>query len=196
MTKEIAFSPTGDPEADELVRTEPLALLVGMLLDQQISIELAFTGPLRLAQRLAEHGAGFDAASIAAFDATALETIFATKPALHRFPASMAKRTQAMCTHLVAEHDGDADLWGDGPTAKVLAQRLSALPGFGDEKVKIMTAVLAKRFDVRPRGWKTSAGAFADDQPRSVADMDSDQGRARVREWKKRQRAEGRTKQQ
>lgn len=196
MTEKIAFSPTGDPEADELVRTDPLALLIGMLLDQQISIELAFTGPLRLSRRLSERGAHFDAVSIAEFDTAELETIFATKPALHRFPASMARRTQAMCSHLVDEHDGNADMWSDGPTANTLTARLAALPGFGDEKVKIMTAVLAKRFDVRPRGWKAAAGAFADNQPRSVADMDSDDGRTRVREWKKRQRAEGRTKQQ
>ena len=187
----IAFAPTGDPDADELVRTDPLALLIGMLLDQQISIELAFTGPFRLRERLGS----LDAGVVAAQDPDALAAVFATKPALHRFPAAMSKRAQALCQYLVDEHDGSADLWSDGPTARVLQQRISALPGFGDEKTMILLAVLGKRFGVRPRGWKQLAGAFGDDEPRSVADMDSDEGRARVREWKKIQRAEGRTKQ-
>ncbi|MEM7095630.1 MAG: HhH-GPD-type base excision DNA repair protein [Actinomycetota bacterium] len=187
----VEFSPTGDPEADELVTERPLALLIGMLLDQQISIELAFTGPLRLSQRLG----GLEAASIADHDPEDLARIFAVKPALHRFPASMSKRTQALCAHLVESGRSDGDLWSDQPTARVLHERISELPGFGAEKTKILIAVLAKRFGVRPRGWKALAGSFADNQPRSVADMDSEAGRARVREWKKRQRAEGRSKQ-
>jgi len=185
------FEPTGDPEADAFVASDPLALLIGTLLDQQISIELAFRGPLRLSQRVD----GFDAATIAALDPDDLAAAFSTKPALHRFPAAMARRTQALCQHLVDEHRGSADLWSDGPTATALHARINALPGFGEEKTRILLAVLGKRFGVRPRGWKRHAGAFADDQPRSVADMDSDAGRVRVREWKKRQRAEGRTKQ-
>ena len=188
---EIAFEPTGTPEADELVRTEPLALLIGMLLDQQISIELAFTGPYRLRERLG----GLDAALVAGQDPEALAAVFSTKPALHRFPAAMSKRAQALCQYLVDEHGGDADLWSDGPTARVLHERISSLPGFGDEKTMILLAVLGKRFGVRPRGWKKLAGPFADTEPRSVADMDSEAGRARVRDWKKLQRAEGRTKQ-
>lgn len=188
---DIEFAPTGTPDADELVRTEPLALLIGMLLDQQISIELAFTGPYRLRERLG----GLDAALVASQDPDELAAVFSTKPALHRFPAAMSKRAQALCQYLVDEYDGDADLWSDEPTARVLHERISALPGFGDEKTMILLAVLGKRFDVRPRGWKKLAGPFADSQARSVADMDSDEGRARVREWKKLQRAEGRTKQ-
>ena len=188
---DLRFAPTGTPEADELVRTEPLALLIGMLLDQQISIELAFTGPYRLRERLG----GLDARLVAEQDPEALAAVFATKPALHRFPAAMSKRAQALCQYLVDEYGGDANLWTDEPTARVLHERISALPGFGDEKTMILLAVLGKRFGVRPRGWKKLAGPFGDAEPRSVADMDSDEGRARVREWKKLQRAEGRTKQ-
>ena len=188
---DISFAPTGTPEADELVRTEPLALLIGMLLDQQISIELAFTGPYRLRERLGD----LDAALVASQDPEELAAVFSTKPALHRFPAAMSKRAQALCQYLVDEHGGSAVLWSDGPTARVLHQRISSLPGFGDEKTMILLAVLGKRFGVRPRGWKQHAGPFADNEPRSVADMDSEAGRARVREWKKQQRAEGRTKQ-
>ncbi len=188
---EVAFAPTGNPEADELVRSEPLALLIAMLLDQQISIELAFTGPYRLRERLG----ALDATAVASSDPDELAAVFATKPALHRFPAAMSKRTQALCAYLVDNHGGQADLWSDGPTARELHQRISALPGFGDEKTKILIAVLGKRFGVRPRGWKQHAGAFADNEPRSVADMDSEEGRARVRAWKKQQRADGRTKQ-
>ena len=188
---DIAFEPTGIAEADELVRTDPLALLIGMMLDQQISIELAFTGPYRLRERLG----GLDAALVASQDPEELAAVFSTKPALHRFPAAMAKRAQALCQFLVDEYDGSADLWSDGPTARVLHERISSLPGFGDEKTMILLAVLAKRFGVRPRGWKALAGPFADNEPRSVADMDSEAGRERVRAWKKLQRSEGRTKQ-
>ena len=188
----VGFEPTGDPEADALVASDPLALLIGMLLDQQISIELAFRGPLRLSERIER----LDAELIAELDPDELAAAFSTKPALHRFPAAMARRTQELCRHLVAEHGGSAAVWGDEPTAKVLHERISALPGYGEEKAMILMAVLGKRFGVRPRGWKRYAGPFADGEPRSVADMGDEQGRARVREWKKQQRAEGRTKQQ
>ena len=108
----------------------------------------------------------------------------------------MARRTQALCRHLVEIHEGSARLWSDQPSARVLHDRIMALPGFGDEKSMILVAVLAKRFGIRPRGWKRFAGPFADGEPRSVADMDGAEGRDRVRAWKQRQRAEGRTKQQ
>lgn len=188
----IEFAPTGDPAADAFVVDEPLALLIGTLLDQQISIELAFRGPLRLAERLDR----FDAAFIAELDPEELAAAFSFTPALHRFPAAMARRTQELCRHLVDEHNGSATLWADQPTATVLQRRITALPGYGEEKTMILMAVLGKRFRVRPRGWKRFAGPFADDQPRSVADMHSDEGRAAVRSWKKAQRAEGRSKQQ
>lgn len=188
----VSFAPTGDPDADALVAVDPLALLIGMLLDQQIAIELAFKGPLRLQQRIGDLRADV----VADFDPDALAEVFAEKPALHRFPAAMARRTQELCRHLVEEHGGSADLWSDGPTARVLGERIAALPGFGDEKVMILVAVLAKRFGIRPRGWKQLAGPFADGEPRSVADMADDDARAEVRAWKKLQKAAGKTKQQ
>lgn len=187
----VAFAPTGDAESDELVASDPFALMLGMLLDQQISIEMAFRGPLRLRERLGS----LDAAVIADREPEDLAAVFAIKPALHRFPAATSKRAQALCRHLVEVHDGNADLWSDGPTARELHRRISELPGFGDEKTMIFIAVLAKRFGVKPRGWKQFAGPFADKEPRSVADMDSEAGRDRVKAWKKLQRAEGRTKQ-
>lgn len=188
----IEFAPTGDPASDAFIAADPLALLIGTLLDQQISIELAFRGPLRLSERIDRFTARF----IADLDADELASVFATKPALHRFPAAMARRTQDLCRHLVDEHDGSASLWSDQPTARELHERIGALPGYGEEKSMILMAVLGKRFGVRPRGWKRFAGPFADNQPRSVADMDSDDGRDAVRQWKKAQRAAGRTKQQ
>jgi uncharacterized HhH-GPD family protein len=183
---------TGDPAADRLLNTDPLALMIGMLLDQQISIELAFTGPSRLAERL---GGSLDAHEIASMDPEAFVEICRTKPALHRFPAAMGGRIQEMCRHLVAHHDGDAAaLWRRVRRADVLAERLSAVPGFGPEKVMIFTAVLAKRFGRRPDGWETVAGPFADDELRSVADLDSPEALVALREKRRAMKAAGRTK--
>ena len=118
------------------------------------------------------------------------------KPAIHRFPAAMGRRVQAMCAALVADHDGGAEqLWADQPDATTLARRLKALPGFGPEKTKIFIALLAKRFEIRPDGWEQAAGAFADDQPRSIADCGDAAGLAAVREWKLAQKAKGKDKQ-
>ncbi|RMH75917.1 MAG: Fe-S cluster assembly protein HesB, partial [Actinomyces sp.] len=118
-----------------------------------------------------------------------------TKPALHRFPASMAKRIQDLCRHLVDVHDGDAAaVWRDVRSGAELLDRLRDLPGYGDEKARIFVAILAKRFGVRPPGWEEAAGPFADDTPRSVADIDSPEALARVRDWKKAQKARGRSK--
>ena len=183
---------TGEPEFDDLINTDPLALLIGMLLDQQIAIELAFRGPARLRERL---GGRFDAATIASWDPDDFGAICADKPALHRFPASMARRIQELCAHVVDAYDGDAGrIWKRRRTATAVATNLAAVPGYGDEKVKILIAVLAKRFDVKPPGWETAAAPFSDDQPRSVADMGSAEGRLAVREWKKAQKAAGKSK--
>ena len=183
---------TGDAAADRLLNTDPLALLIAMLLDQQIAIELAFIGPSRLAERL---GGRLDAARIAEMDPEEFVAIVRTKPALHRFPASMAGRIQAMCRHLVDEYDGDAGaVWRRVRTAETLRARLEAIPGFGPEKVRIFTAVLAKRFGRRPRGWEDVAGVFADDQLRSVADLDSPDALAELRERRRALKAAGRSK--
>jgi uncharacterized HhH-GPD family protein len=183
---------TGDPEADRLLVDDPLALLIGMLLDQQVPMEWAFRSPLRLRERL---GGQLDAAQIASMPIDELEAAFKGPPALHRFPGSMAKRTQALCTHLVEVHGGDAkSVWSGVRSGEALHQRIRALPGFGDEKARIFLALLAKRFGKRPAGWEEHAGPFADDTPRSVADIDSPEALVRVREFKRAKKAEGKGK--
>ena len=184
---------TGDEAADGLVNTDPLALLLAMLLDQQIPMEWAFKSPNRLAERL---GGRLDADIIAAMDPADLEAAFCTKPALHRFPAAMARRTHDLCRHVTDNYGGDAEaMWSSADSAQELYDRVRALPGYGDEKTMIFLAILAKRFAVRPQGWEGLAGPFADETPRSVADIDGPEALARVRAWKKEQKAAGRSKQ-
>ena len=183
---------TGDPDADQLLTDDPLALMIGMLLDQQIPMEWAFAGPLTLRQRL---GGRLDAAEIAALEPVKLEAIFKGPPALHRFPGSMAKRTQALCQYLVDHHDGDAaTVWRGVDDGRELVKRVRALPGFGADKSKIFTALLAKRFGVRPPGWEEAAAPFSDAEPRSVADIDSAESLQRVRAWKKMMKAQKKAK--
>ena len=183
---------TGHEAADRLLNRDPLALLLGMLLDQQIPLEWAFMGPYRLSERL---GADLDAHDISELDPDAFAEVVRAKPALHRFPGSMAKRMQALCRHISDHYDGDAAaVWADAATGEELFRRLRSLPGYGDEKARILTAVLAKRFGVRPQGWEAQAGAFADNEPRSVADIDSPEALQRVRAWKKAQKARGKGK--
>jgi len=190
MTPQIPV--TGDPDADRLLVTDPLALLIGMLLDQQVPMEWAFRGPLTLRERL---GGTLDASAIAAMPVDDLVAVFSAKPALHRFPGSMAKRTHALCGHLVDHYGGDAaNVWRDAPNGAELYRRLAALPGYGAEKARIFLAILGKRFGVRPPGWEDAARPFSDSTPRSVADIDSPESLARVREWKRAQKAKGRTK--
>jgi uncharacterized HhH-GPD family protein len=183
---------TGNDEADRLLEEEPLALLLGMLLDQQVPMEFAFLSPFRLKERL---GGTLDAAAIAAMDEDALIALFKQPRALHRFPGSMAKRVQAVCRVIVDEYDGDtARIWQEADTGAELQRRLIALPGYGAEKTRIFIALLAKRLGVKPDGWEEAARPFADDTPRSVADIDSPETLARVREWKQARKKEGKTK--
>jgi uncharacterized HhH-GPD family protein len=183
---------TGDPEADQLLTDDPLALMIGMLLDQQIPMEWAFAGPLKLRERM---GGRLDAAEIAAVDPAEFEAIFKGPPALHRFPGSMGKRTQDLCQYLVDHHGGDAAaVWDGVDDGRELLRRVRALPGFGAEKSKIFTAMLAKRFGVRPAGWEEATAPFSDDEPRSVADIDSPENLQRVRQWKKMMKAQKRSK--
>jgi len=178
---------TGDADADSLLESEPLALLLGMLLDQQVPMEWAFRGPATLRARL---GGSLDAAAVVAAGPEALEATFREKPALHRYPAAMAKRAYALCEQVVEGYGGDAGaLWRDATDASELYDRIRALPGYGEEKAKILVAVLGKRLGVRPAGWERVAAPFSDEQPRSVADVDSAESLARVRDWKKAQKA-------
>jgi uncharacterized HhH-GPD family protein len=182
---------TGDPEADELLVTDPFALLVGMLLDQQVPMEWAFRGPATLRQRLGT----LDAQAIAAMSPEDVEAVFRQKPALHRYPASMGKRTHALATHIVENYRGDAAaIWRDVTGPKVLFDRLRELPGYGEEKAKIFLAMLGKRLGVAPPGWEQYAGPFGDSNPRSVADIDSPEALIRVRAWKQEQKKKGKAK--
>lgn len=184
---------TGNPEADHLLNADPLALLFGMLLDQQVPMEWAFVAPSLLKQRL---GGRLDAAEIAAMDPETFLVHAKGPRAIHRFPGSMAKRVQQVCQALVDGYDGTAEnLWNDVASGAELLARLKALPGFGDEKSRIFIALLAKRFGVRPEGWQEAAGPFGDDVPRSVADIFDEASLAEVRAWKKAKKAAGGTKQ-
>ena len=136
---------TEDDAANALIASNPLALLIGFALDQQVTVPTAFTGPLKLEQRLGQ----LDAAEIAGMDPGKLEAAFREKPAVHRFPGNMAKRVQDLCVAIVTEYDGDAErIWADADDAADLRQRIKALPGFGDMKVKALGSVLAKRYGV------------------------------------------------
>lgn len=180
---------TGDEDADRLLEEDPLALLIGMLLDQQVPMEWAFRSPHRLHERL---GGALGVHRIAAMDEGELEAVFKEKPALHRFPGSMAKRTQALAGHIVEEHDADpASIWRDAADGSDLLERLRTLPGFGDEKARIFLAVLAKRFGVTPDGWEEAAAPYSDATPRSVADIDSPEALESVRQWKRAQKGRG-----
>ncbi|MBM3683090.1 MAG: Fe-S cluster assembly protein HesB [Actinobacteria bacterium] len=190
-----SFFVTGDADADAFLATDPLALVVGMLLDQQIPIESAFAAPRRLADRLAALDVAWEAGAIAAVDASVFLDVFGRRPALHRFPRAMATRVQAMCAAVAEDLDGDvARLWRTASDGATLHAALCALPGFGDEKARILLAVLAKRFGVRPSGWQDACAPFGDDQPRTVADICDPTSLQAVRAWKKAQRAAGRTK--
>jgi uncharacterized HhH-GPD family protein len=183
---------TGDSAADELLNTDPLALLLGMLLDQQVPMEWAFSSPLRLRDRL---GGPLDAAAIAAMPLEELEVAFKGPPALHRYPASMAKRTQQLCQHIVAEHGADpAAIWTGVATGDELFARIRALPGYGGEKAKIFTALLAKRFGIAPPGWEEPSAPFSDSTRRSAADADSAEALLEVRAFKQAMKAKGKGK--
>ncbi|MFN0091939.1 MAG: HhH-GPD-type base excision DNA repair protein [Acidimicrobiales bacterium] len=189
----VSFPITGDPAADRLLVEDPLALLLGMLLDQQVPMEWAFSAPYALKARLGE---SFTAARIAELGPEALTAAFVAKPALHRYPGSMAKRAHALCVLLAERYDGDPTrIWTEAATGRDLLRRVKELPGFGDEKAKIFTALLAKRFGVRPEGWEEAAKPFSDDTPRSAADVDSAESLAKVRDWKRMMKAAGKGKQ-
>ena len=176
------------PEANELLADDPMAQLIGMLLDQQIPMEKAFTSPDVLRERL---GGVLDAPTIAGYDSDELEAIFRRPPALHRFPAAMAKRVQTLAQQLVAQYDGDAAaVWEGARTGAEVVARVGALPGFGAQKAKIFTALLGKQFGVQPEGWREAAGDYGvDGAQRSVADVVDAESLEAVRRFKKEQKA-------
>lgn len=180
-----------DDQANRLLQDDPLALLIGMVLDQQVPLEKAFSSPYELQRRL---GRRLDAAELAAFDPPALVEIFAQRPALHRFPKAMAARVQQVCAVLAEKYDGDAAaLWTGAADGAQLLARVAELPGFGKQKAQIFTALLGKRFGVQPPGWREAAGDYGElDAHRSVADIVDAESLAKVREYKQQQKAAAR----
>ncbi len=179
----MALFLSGEPEADALLTEDPLALLIGMVLDQQVPLEKAFRSPFDLRERL---GGFMDAAAVASMDPDALAAMFSARPALHRFPKSMAARVQELCAMIVDSYGGDAAaVWTSATTGKELFENVKALPGFGDQKARIFVAFLGKQLDVRPPGWEKAAGPFGDKGSfRSVADIRSPETLAKVRRYK------------
>lgn len=174
---------TDRPEANQLLETDPLALLIGLVLDQQVKMEKAFSGPYDLKQRLGD----LDAEKIARMDPGKLDAVFRERPALHRFPGNMARRVQQLCQVVADKYGGDASaIWRDVSDGAELARRISALPGFGEQKTQITIAVLAKKYGVKPRGWEAHAAHW-----HTVADVDSPESMAEAREVKRRMKAEG-----
>jgi uncharacterized HhH-GPD family protein len=173
-----------DPDADALLTNDPLALLMGMLLDQQFPLEWAFRAPWRLAQRMER--TSLDVAEIAGYDPEAFVKLMAGPPALHRYPAAMAERVQALCRLVLEQYGGDAAaLWRTAGTGKELLARLRALPGFGEQKARIFVALLGKQLGVRPEGWREVAGPYGEDgSRRSAADVTDAETLAEVRAFK------------
>jgi uncharacterized HhH-GPD family protein len=185
----MRFSLPIDEDANDLLSRSPLAVLIAMLLDQQVSVEKAFTSPRDLAQRLGHEPT---AAELAGYDPAALAEIFSQRPALHRFPKAMAARVQDLCRLLVDRYDGDAArVWTGAGSGKELLARVAELPGFGGQKAQIFVALVGKRLGVRPDGWREAAGRFGpDDAFLSVADIVDSASRAEVRAHKQQLKAE------
>ncbi|MDX3239613.1 Fe-S cluster assembly protein HesB [Streptomyces sp. ME03-5709C] len=175
-------------EADALLSRSPLAALVGMLLDQQIPMEWAFAGPWTIAERMGRDD--LDAGEIAAYDPDAFSELLSRKPAVHRYPGSMAKRVQQLCQYLVQHYDGDAEgVWRGAADGRELLTRLNELPGFGKQKAQIFLALLGKQLGVTPEGWREAAGPYGEQgSHRSVADITGPQSLEKVRAFKQDQK--------
>ncbi|MEY2398099.1 MAG: hypothetical protein QOJ00_1273 [Actinomycetota bacterium] len=179
---------TGNPDADEINATEPLALLISMVLDQQVPLEWAFLGPYTLTQRL---GADLDVHKLAEMDEETLVTVFCDRPALHRYPAAMARRVHELCNIIVNDYDGDAaSIWTTAADGNTLYKRVKALPGFGDMKARIFVALLAKQFGVKPAGWQAVSGDYGKTGTYlSVADIVDEASLGKVRAYKAQKKA-------
>ena len=182
----MALAITGVPEADALLTDNPFALLAGMMLDQQYPMEHAFRGPAKIVDRFGT----LDPAAIAAAEPESFADLCSTPPAIHRYGRSMAGRVQELARHVVEEYDGDASrLWTEASSGADLMKRLRALPGYGEQKAKIFTALLAKQLDVKPRGWTTVVGDYGKKGYRSVADVVDAESLGKVRAFKKQKKA-------
>ena len=177
-----------DPAADQLLSSDPLALLIGMVLDQQIPLERAFSSPKDLKDRL---GGRLDAAEIADMDPDHLAAVFSERPALHRFPAANAKRVQQLCRIVVDDYGGAAaDIWRTASDGEDLYRRIKALPGFGEQKARIFIGLLGKQLGVTPQGWRDAAGTFGQAGTyMSVADIVDEESLGRVRAYKQQKKA-------
>ena len=183
---------TGNPASDKLLNSNGTALLIGMLLDQQVPMEWAFNGAFTLKERLGH----LDPRRIADMDPDEFLAVCTEKPAIHRFPKAMAGRIQGMCAVIAEKYSNKGEnIWKGVTDAHELFLRLRELPGYGEEKAQIFVALLAKRFDVAPTGWKKAAGVFSDSNPRTVADITSPATLAKVRAWKKAEKEADRDKQ-
>ena len=184
----MALSLPIDAEANELLQRSPLALVIGMVLDQQVPFEWAFSAPYELVKRLGHEP---DAEELATYDPEELVKIFTGPPALHRFPRANAKRVQDVCRLIVEHYDGDpARLWNEAKTGADLLKRVAALPGFGKQKAQIMVALLGKQYGVQPKGWREAAGEFGVARSyKSVADITDEASLVKVREYKKQLKA-------
>jgi uncharacterized HhH-GPD family protein len=187
----MTFSLPIDAEANDLLQRSPLALLIGMVLDQQVPLEKAFSSPYVLVQRLGHEP---DAAELAAYDPEALTAIFAKPPALHRFPKAMAARVQDAARILVERYDGEAaNVWADAPDGRTALKRIGELPGFGKQKAQIFLALLGKQFGVQPDGWREAAGPYGEEgSHRSVADITDAGSLLKVRAYKQEMKAAAR----
>jgi uncharacterized HhH-GPD family protein len=172
-----------EPAANELLTRSPLALLIAMLLDQQVPLERAFSAPLDLVRRLGHEPT---AAELAEFDPDALALIFSERPALHRYPRAMAARVQDLARLIMEQYDGEPErVWTSASSGAELLKQVAALPGFGAQKAQIFVALLGKQLDVRPKGWRQAAGAFgAARTHRSVADITDEKSLGQVRSYK------------
>jgi uncharacterized HhH-GPD family protein len=179
---------SGNGEADKLLSSSPLALVIGMVLDQQVPLEWAFAGPAELKRRL---GGRLDAASIASMDPEALVTVFSSRPALHRYPGSMAARVQELCRVVVDQYGAKADrIWKGVGSGDELIARVRALPGFGEQKAKIFVALLGKQLGVQPEGWQEVSAPYGESHVhRSVADITGPDSLAQVRAFKQEMKA-------
>lgn len=181
-----------EPEADALLSRDPLALLIGMVLDQQVPFETAFSGPKKIADRMGSFGA----VEIADYDPDKFTALCSEKPAIHRFPGSMAKRIQTLAQIIVDRYDGDAaGLWTAGnPDGEELLRRIKGLPGFGDVKAQIFVALLGKQYGVTPKGWRAAAGQFGKEGTHiSVADIVDAESMGQVRSYKKQLKAQAKS---
>ena len=183
---------TGDAAADKLLNSNGTALLIGMLLDQQVPMEWAFKGPATIKERLGH----LDPKKISLIDVEDFVSMCCEKPAIHRFPASMSRRIHELCCIIARDYKNKGEnMWAGVTDAAVLTERLRVLPGFGEEKAQIFIALLGKRMGVVPKNWKTEAGVFSDINPRTVADITSPETLLMVRTWKKAEKAAARDKQ-